>query len=325
MDSKPLLVSALVNGTSSLQALVDTGCLVYGLVSERFVRKHQLSCVQVEPRQLQSVEAVTDQKVSQVVSLDLDIGGHRQKQAYCYVAPKIEGYEIILGLPWLKRENAIVDSAQRKLVFQDSGFTVYSQKEEGLYDHSMINANAFSYLTDQKRMRKQGTQVFTASLADISKALAEKRVTDPRTKLPDWIGSEFDKVFDRAEANKLPLHRIGIDHGIELLRRENGSEPSVPWGPLYNMSQDELLVLRKTLTELLDKEFIRVSNSPAAAPVLFVRKPGGGLRFCCDYRALNKLTRKDRYPLPLIQERGNTKPYWKGKMVYENGCRCCVS
>ena len=68
------------------------------------------------------------------------------------------------------------------------------------------------------------------------------------------------------------------------------------------MSRDELLVLRKTLTELLDKGFIRVSNSPAAAPILFTRKPGGGLRFCVDYRALNKLTRKDRYPLPLIQE-----------------------
>ena len=68
------------------------------------------------------------------------------------------------------------------------------------------------------------------------------------------------------------------------------------------MSRDELLVLRKTLNELLDKGFIRVSNSPAAAPVLFVKKPGGGLRFCCDYRALNRLTRKDRYPLLLIQE-----------------------
>ena len=66
------------------------------------------------------------------------------------------------------------------------------------------------------------------------------------------------------------------------------------------MLRDELLVLRKTLTELLDKGFIRVSNSPAAAPILFIRKPGGGLRFCVDYRALNKLTRKDRYPLPLI-------------------------
>jgi hypothetical protein len=68
------------------------------------------------------------------------------------------------------------------------------------------------------------------------------------------------------------------------------------------MSRDELLVLRKTLNELLDKGFIRVSGSPTAAPVLFARKLGGGLRFCVDYRALNRLTRKDRYPLPLIQE-----------------------
>jgi len=68
------------------------------------------------------------------------------------------------------------------------------------------------------------------------------------------------------------------------------------------MSRDELLILRTILTKLLDKGFIRVSNSPAAAPVLFVRKPGGGLRFCVDYRGLNQITRKDRYPLPLVYE-----------------------
>ena len=68
------------------------------------------------------------------------------------------------------------------------------------------------------------------------------------------------------------------------------------------MSRDKLLVLRKTLLDLLEKGFIRASTSPAASPVLFVRKPGGGLRFCVDYRALNALTRKDRYPLPLIRE-----------------------
>jgi hypothetical protein len=66
------------------------------------------------------------------------------------------------------------------------------------------------------------------------------------------------------------------------------------------MSRDELLVLQKTLTEYLDKGFVRVSNSLAVAPVLFVRKLGGGLRFCVDYRGLNRLTRKDHYPLPLI-------------------------
>ena len=55
------------------------------------------------------------------------------------------------------------------------------------------------------------------------------------------------------------------------------------------MSLGELLVLRKTFIELLDENFIRISSSPAAAPVLFAKKPGGGLRFCVDYRALNAL------------------------------------
>src|SRR5437667_4554390 len=68
------------------------------------------------------------------------------------------------------------------------------------------------------------------------------------------------------------------------------------------MSREELLVLRKTLIELLDKNFIRVSQSSATAPVLFAKKPGGGLRFYVDYRALNAITQKDRYPLPLIRE-----------------------
>ena len=61
-------------------------------------------------------------------------------------------------------------------------------------------------------------------------------------------------------------------------------------------------MLYKTLIELLNKEFIMVSNSLAAILVLFIRKLRGGLRFYYNYRALNKLTRKDRYPLPLIQE-----------------------
>ena len=68
------------------------------------------------------------------------------------------------------------------------------------------------------------------------------------------------------------------------------------------MFKDELLVLRKTLIDLLDKGFIRVSYSLTATPVLFVRKPGGGLRFCVDHYTLNRIARKDRYPLPLIYD-----------------------
>jgi len=68
------------------------------------------------------------------------------------------------------------------------------------------------------------------------------------------------------------------------------------------MSRDELLVLKKYLEENLAKGFIRVSSSPAATPILFVRKPGGGLRLYVDYRGLNDITIKNRYPLPLIRE-----------------------
>ena len=66
------------------------------------------------------------------------------------------------------------------------------------------------------------------------------------------------------------------------------------------MSQDELRVLKTYLEENLAKGFIRSSNSPAASPVLFTGKNDGGLCFCVDYRKLNAITIKNRYPLPLI-------------------------
>jgi len=82
------------------------------------------------------------------------------------------------------------------------------------------------------------------------------------------------------------------------------------------MSKGELLVLRKTLDDLEEKKYIRASTSEAAAPVLFARKPGGGLRFCYDYRALNAITKHDRYPLPLIPEtlRNLTEAKWLTKV-----------
>ena len=66
------------------------------------------------------------------------------------------------------------------------------------------------------------------------------------------------------------------------------------------MSKEELLILRKTLYELLNVGFIRASLTEGRAPVIFVKKPRGGLRFYVDYRALNTITEKDDYPLPLI-------------------------
>ena len=68
------------------------------------------------------------------------------------------------------------------------------------------------------------------------------------------------------------------------------------------MSVTELEEVKRYLLDNLNKGFIEPSQSPFAAPVLFVKKANGSLRFCIDYRKLNQLTRKDRYPIPLLDE-----------------------
>ncbi|OIC85872.1 hypothetical protein A7L15_18895 [Acinetobacter baumannii] len=65
-------------------------------------------------------------------------------------------------------------------------------------------------------------------------------------------------------------------------------------------SEAENRIVRAYVNEQLGKGFIRRSTSPAAAPVMLARKPGGGVRFCVNYRGLNKATIKNRFPLPLV-------------------------
>ena len=73
-------------------------------------------------------------------------------------------------------------------------------------------------------------------------------------------------------------------------------------GRMYSMSATELQEIRKWIEENLSKSFICVSSSSSAAPILFVKEKDGSLRLCVDYRALNDITIKDRYPLPRIEE-----------------------
>lgn len=109
---------------------------------------------------------------------------------------------------------------------------------------------------------------------------------------------DFIDVFSKEDSNVLPPNRP-YDHKIIL---EGEGEAALRYSPLYKMSAEELSVVKQYITENLAKGFIEPSQAPFAAPVLFVAKPDGGLRFCIDYRQLNQLTRKDRYPLPLIDE-----------------------
>ena len=106
----------------------------------------------------------------------------------------------------------------------------------------------------------------------------------------------FGDVLTEELPDELPPRRE-VDHKIELVP---GAAP--PSKAPYRMNQRELVELKKQLNELLAKGYIRQSKSPYGAPVLFVDKKGGKLRMCVDYRALNKITIKNNYPLPRIDD-----------------------
>ncbi|GKC03005.1 putative reverse transcriptase domain-containing protein [Tanacetum coccineum] len=117
----------------------------------------------------------------------------------------------------------------------------------------------------------------------------EKKVKD----IP--IVHDFPEVFPDDLSGLPPVRKI--EFRIDLIP---GALPVVK-SP-YRLAPSELLELSNQLKELQEKGFIRPSHSPWVAPVLFVKKKDGALRMCIDYRELNKLTIKNRYPLPRIDD-----------------------
>ena len=107
---------------------------------------------------------------------------------------------------------------------------------------------------------------------------------------------DFLNVFDWKAAEVLPPNRP-YDHKIEV-----DKDGPLPRSRLYPMSQFKLEKTKEYLEENLQKGFITSSNAPYASPILFAQKANGDLQFCVDYQKLNALTKKDRYPLPLIDE-----------------------
>ena len=106
----------------------------------------------------------------------------------------------------------------------------------------------------------------------------------------------FLDVFSEQQANTLLPHRK-YDLQINLL---SGKAPQ--WGRMYTKSALELVEMKAYLKAYMEIGFIRPSQSPAAAPVMFVKRPDGKLRLVVDYRGLNVVTVKNRFPLPLIPE-----------------------
>ena len=119
--------------------------------------------------------------------------------------------------------------------------------------------------------------------------------SDSRVPYDVPVVSEFVDIFPD-ELPSLPPHRE-VEFGIDLVP---GATP-ISKAP-YRLSPAELKELKQQLQELTESGFIRPSTSPWGAPVLFVKKKDGSLRMCIDYRMLNSVTIKNKYPLPRIDD-----------------------
>jgi hypothetical protein len=107
---------------------------------------------------------------------------------------------------------------------------------------------------------------------------------------------DYLDVFSKRKGTTLPLRQLH-DHHINLM-----DNMTPPFGLIYSLSKVEQLTLREFLDDNLKNQFIHPSQSSTGTPILFIKKKNGSLRLAVNYHGLNKITKKDRYPLPLIPD-----------------------
>lgn len=313
MDGPPFLLPAIVNNEHAVDIQVDSGCSCYAAVSERWAQKFALKQVRLpHPRDLGTVLGTArSNHITHMAEFCVDLDTWTTT-VWAYVIPGMDR-PILLGLPWLRHRRISFEAFNNQLVVHSEGGLIIKEKSARPSFspvRAISGAAAGAWVARKGRARGSDITLVGTSLGEITRIL---QTTAPKAgrgtgteedlaaALPPEV-RDFVELFDKEKASGLPPHRGQFDHHIRLTRNEDGSAPAPPWGPLYDMPRDQLLELRKQVTDLCDKGWVRASSSAAAAPVLLVRKASGGWRFCVDYRGLNKITQQDRYPLPLIRE-----------------------
>ncbi|GJT11547.1 putative reverse transcriptase domain-containing protein [Tanacetum coccineum] len=191
-------------------------------------------------------------------------------------------FDVILGMDWLASHQATIDCYARTVIFGN-----VRQPEFVYHGSSPLKSVKLISAMKARTLISHGCQGFLASVMDTS-------LESPNIENLSVV-REFADVFPD-ELPGLPPARE-IEFGIELIP---GAEP-ISKAP-YRMAPVELKELKEQLQEMLENGFIRPSVSPWGAPVLFVKKKDGSMRLCIDYRELNRITIRNRYPLPRIDD-----------------------
>ncbi|GKD83073.1 putative reverse transcriptase domain-containing protein [Tanacetum coccineum] len=198
-------------------------------------------------------------------------------------------FDVIIGMDWLENHHAVIvcDEKIVRLPYGDEVLIVQDDRD-GKGEKSKLSIIS---CTKTQKYIKRGCSIFLAQVTkkEIENESEEKRLED----VP--IVWDFPEVFPEDLRGLPPTRQVEFQIDLVL-----GAAP-VAQAP-YRLAPLELQELSTQLQELSDKGFIRPSSSPWGAPVLFVKKKDGSFRMCIDYRELNKLTMKNRYPLPRIDD-----------------------
>ncbi|GJT18516.1 putative reverse transcriptase domain-containing protein, partial [Tanacetum coccineum] len=205
------------------------------------------------------------------------------------VIAELGSFDAINGMDWLARYQAVIVCAEKifRIPWRNETLIIHG---DGSNQGNVTRLDIISCTKMQKYMEK-GFPIFLAHVTakDVEDKSEKKRLESVS------IVRDFPKVFPE-DLPGLP-HTRKVEFQIDLVP---GAAP-VARAP-YRLAPSEMKELSEQLKELSDKGFIRPSFSPWGAPVLFVKKKDGSFRMYIDYRELNKLTVKNRYPLPRIDD-----------------------
>jgi transposase InsO family protein len=208
---------------------------------------------------------------------------------------ELSGFDVVLGRPWLQSLNPAIDWKRGSLQFVHEGrhiALIPLPPPPPAASPACIQPPLISALQLAAAAR-QGEKLFIAFVREQGEPGMSGHRDDAVDVEP--ILAEFQDVLSGLPPGLPP--RRAVDHTITL---EPGSK--VPSSRIYRVSHDENEEMRRQLADLTERGFIRPSCSPYGAPVLFVKKRDGSLRMCIDYRALNKISVRNRYPLPRIDD-----------------------
>jgi len=282
--------SATLFSSSDLIITVDLdSCAELDIIDFDFAIKHNLQRIAMKAPRVRYLDNVSHESfgVFEVPIQLTDSRGCTRTLTIPCTAIRKSGSSgespILLGMPTLSEEAVLLFPRENRWWFAITSKAIHIQKPRKFLKACKNEPHAFMIIPrpDVPDCLLPGEE--------------EEKPKGEENDLPEEIG-EFADVMDLTKAAMLPHHQH-FDHSIPLMP---GTTP--PYSGLYPLSRIELEALQQFLKENLARGWIRESESPAAAPVIFVPKKDGTLRLCVDYRGLNRITVKNRYPLPLISE-----------------------